>query len=99
MVAVTERAREHLLEMKSEARINQREVGFRLEPVPDNRWRLVPDEATESDQVVEHEGSIVLLVDAELSDELDDVEVDCIQTAAGQAELVFVRGEEGAGSI
>jgi Fe-S cluster assembly iron-binding protein IscA len=94
MVAVTERARERLLEMKFSASINQPEVGFRLKPAADDRWRLVPDEATESDQVVEHAGSTVLLIDADLSHVLDDGEVDCIETAAGQLELVLTRGEE-----
>jgi hypothetical protein len=95
MVVVTERARERLLEMKSSASINQPEMGFRLKPVRgDDRWGLVPDEPTETDQVVEYAGSTVLLIDADLSDALDNREVDCIETGAGQVELVLTRGEE-----
>jgi Fe-S cluster assembly iron-binding protein IscA len=94
IVAVTERARELLLEMKASASITEPEVGFRLKLAGNDRWSLVPDEATESDQVVEQDGSTVLLVDADLADALDDVEVDCMETAAGQVELVFTRGEE-----
>jgi hypothetical protein len=92
MVDVTERARERLLEMKFSASINQREVGFRLKPGSDDRWRLVPDKPTESDQVVEQAGSTVLLIDADLSDALDDRKVDCIETAPGEVELVLTRG-------
>jgi hypothetical protein len=94
MVAVTERARDRLLEMKASSSINEPEVGFRLKLAAQDRWSLVPDQATESDQVVEHDGSTVLLVDAELSDALHDVEVDCMETAPGQVELVLTRGEE-----
>jgi hypothetical protein len=68
-----------LLEMKASSNISEPAVGFRLKLMGQDRWSLVPDEATESDQVVEHEGSAVLLVDAELSDALEDVEVDCIE--------------------
>jgi hypothetical protein len=94
MVAVTERAKEFLLEMKSSASINQAKLGFRLEAAADDQWRLVPDEPTESDQVVEHAGSIVLLIDADLSETLADGEMDCRETTAGRVELVLTRGEE-----
>jgi hypothetical protein len=94
MVAVTERARERLLQMKSLASINQRALGFRLKPAADDRWGLVPDEPIESDQVVEHAGCTVLLIDADLSDALGNWEVDCIETATGQVELVLTRDEE-----
>jgi len=55
---------------------------------------LVPDEPTESDQVVEHAGYTVLLIDADLSEALGNGEVDCMETAAGQVELVLTRGDE-----
>jgi hypothetical protein len=92
MVAVTERAKEFLLEMKSSASINQAKLGFRLEPAVGDEWRLVPDEPTESDQIVEHAGSTVLLIDADLTEALADGEVDCIETTAGQVQLVLTRG-------
>jgi hypothetical protein len=94
MVAVTERARERLLQMKSLASMNQPELGFRLKPADDDRWGLVPDEPGESDEVVEHSGSTILLIDADLADALGNWEVDCIETAAGQVELVLTRDEE-----
>ena len=93
MVGVTERAKELLLEMKSSARINQSKLGFRLKPTADEWWRLVPDEPGESDEVVEHAGSTVLLIDAELCRVLGNGEVDCVETAAGQVKLVLTRGE------
>ena len=93
MVTVTERAKECLSQMKS-LTMNQPELGFRLRLADDNRWDLVPDEPGESDEVVEHAGSTVLLIDADLTDALGNWEVDCIETAAGQVELVLIRDEE-----
>ena len=80
--------------MKSSASINQPELGFRLKPAADDAWRLVPDESSESDQVVEHAGSTVLLIDADLSEVLGDRGLDCIETTAGQVQLVLTRGED-----
>jgi hypothetical protein len=92
MVEVTERAREFLLEMKASASINQSKLGFRIKPAPDDWWRLVPDEPGENDLVVEHDGSTILLIDADLCEALGDGEVDCIETA-GQVGLILTRGE------
>jgi len=94
MVAVTERAKELLLQMKFAASINQSKLGFRVKPAADDRWSLVPDEPAESDEVVEHAGSTLLLIDADLSEALGNGEVDCIETTAGHIELVFTRGED-----
>ena len=95
MVAVTDRARERLLQMKSWARMNQPELGFRLTPAAHDRWGLVPDEPSENDEVVEHAGSTILLIDADVADAIGNWEVDCVETAAGQVELVLTREEEG----
>ncbi|HEV8438835.1 MAG TPA: hypothetical protein VGT40_12125 [Methylomirabilota bacterium] len=94
MVAVTERAKALLLEMKSAANINQSKLGFRLKTAADDRWGLVPDEPAESDQVVQHAGSTVLLIDADLSEALGNGEVDCVETTAGEVELVLTPGED-----
>ena len=95
MVAVTDRAKERLLEMKNLANIDQPEVGLRLEPGDNGQWRLIPDEATESDQIVEHAGSKVLLIDADVSDAVGEGEVDCVETDAGSLELVLTPARDG----
>jgi hypothetical protein len=94
MVAVTERARERLLEMRVSASLTEPQAGFRFKPAAHDRWSLVPDEAAEGDEIVEHDGSTILLVDAELSNILDDMEVDCMEAAPGQFVVVVTRGEK-----
>jgi hypothetical protein len=83
-----------LLEMKASASINQSKLGFRLKPAASDWWGLVPDEPTENDQIVECEGSTVLLIDADLCEALGEGQVDCIETVAGQVKLVLTRGED-----
>jgi hypothetical protein len=91
MIAVTERAKEQLLNMKHSANINEPEVGLRLKPAATGEWELFPDQATEGDQVVEHGGSKLLLIGADASDALGDRQVDCQETAPGHVTLVLTR--------
>lgn len=99
MIAVTERAKEQLLDMRLSANINQPDVGLRLQPAATGGWQLFPDQVVEGDQVVEHDGSKILLIGAEASGELGDGQVDCRETAPGQVQLVLTRGNEpGSGS-
>lgn len=96
MIAVTERAKEQLLEMKLSANIKEPEVGLRLKPAATGEWQLFPDQAIEGDQVVEHGGSKVLLIGADASDALGDRQVDTQETAPGQVKLVLTStGEPG----
>jgi len=89
MVDVTERAKERLLDMKRLANISAPEVGLRLTPASTGEWQLVPDRATEGDQVVEHDGSKVLLIGANASEVLGDRQVDCRETTPGELHLVL----------
>jgi Fe-S cluster assembly iron-binding protein IscA len=89
MVAVTERAKERLLEMKLAANISEPEVGLRLKPAAGGEWGLVPDRALEGDQVVEYDGSKVLLVAADASEALGGRQVDCRETETGEMHLVL----------
>jgi len=96
MIAVTERAKEQLLEMKLSANIKEPEVGLRLKPAATGEWQLFPDQAIEGDPVVEHGGSTVLLIGADASDALGDRQVDAQETAPGRVKLVLTRpGEPG----
>jgi hypothetical protein len=94
MIAVTERAKEQLLDMKLSANINQPDVGLRLQPAATGGWQLFPDQVVEGDQVVEHGGSKILLIGADASGALGNGQVDCRETSPGQVQLVLTRGDE-----
>lgn len=89
MVHVTERAKEVLLETKRSANIKDPEVGLRLAHSPGGGLGLFADRMKAGDQVVKHEDSTVLLVDAELSELfLAGRTVDCTQSG-GKTDLVL----------
>jgi hypothetical protein len=94
MIGVTERAKEHLLDMKLSANLNQPEVGLRLQPASTGELQLFPDRAAEGDQVVEHGGSKVLLIGPDTSDAIGDGHLDCQETAPGQVQLVLTRSDK-----
>jgi hypothetical protein len=56
---------------------------------------LIADCARDDDQVVEHRGSTVLLVDPVAQNALDGVQVDCVETTEGDVELILVAQHEG----
>jgi len=67
MVTVTEAAREELLLILESAATQEPGVGLRMVPGRQGNIGLVLDTEKEGDQVVEHEGAKVLLVDEEVS--------------------------------
>jgi len=87
MVAVSERAKQKLLEQKQAANIAESAIGLRVAAAPTGQWMLVADHVRGDDQVVEHMGSTVLLVDPVAQEALDGVRVDCLETAEGDVEL------------
>jgi hypothetical protein len=92
MVRVTERAKEALLQTKLSPRIQDPEVGLRLASTPGGSLALVADRVKAGDQVVKHQDSTVLLVQAELSElVLAGATVDCTETDEGRRELVLRR--------
>jgi hypothetical protein len=93
MVSVTERAKDALLARKRSANINDPRVGLRLARSPGGKVALFADRMKAGDQVVKHQDSTVLLVDAELSElVLAGRTVDCAPRG-GRRELVLtVRG-------
>jgi Fe-S cluster assembly iron-binding protein IscA len=90
MVNVSERAKERLLEQKQAANLDDSDVGLRVAAGPTGQWTLVADHVREDDQVVEHRGSTVLLLDPVAQSVLDGAEVDCVETTDGDIELVLV---------
>jgi Fe-S cluster assembly iron-binding protein IscA len=89
MVTVTERAKERLLEQKQAARIEDAEIGLRVSADSTGQWMLIADHARDDDQVVEHRGSTVLLIDPVAQSVLEGTQVDCVETADGEMELVL----------
>lgn len=87
MVVVSDRAKQKLLEQKQAANIPEAEIGLRVAAAPTGQWMLVADHARTDDQVVEHMGSTVLLVDPVAQKALDGVQVDCLETDEGDIEL------------
>lgn len=90
MIEVTQRARKELHGMLVEAlapRTNGalRELGFRLVATPSDRssLALTLDAPGKDDEVVEHEGCSVLIVDAVASQLLEGLTLDVVETEDG----------------
>ncbi len=90
MVTVTERAKDALLSMKEAEDVGLPEVGLRLAREPSGQFGLVPDMSKPGDQVVEHQGSKVLLIGSEFSADLAGMVIDCHAAPEG-TELVLLR--------
>ena len=82
MITVTESAKQQLGMMLVLVGAGP-EVGLRLTATEPGQFGLAPDKEKEGDQVVEHEGSKVLLVDDEVSGALEGLTIDCEETPQG----------------
>jgi Fe-S cluster assembly iron-binding protein IscA len=91
MVSVSEQAKVLLLERKRAANIHEPDAGLRVAADPAGQWILVADRPRSGDQVVEHEGVTVLLVDPDTQSVLVGAMVDCLHTAEGETELALTR--------
>jgi hypothetical protein len=89
MVAVSDKAKELLLERKREANISDPDTGLRVAPDPTGQWVLLADQPRSGDQVVEHEGATVLLVSPDVQSALVGTTVDCMETSDGVMELAL----------
>lgn len=83
MVAVTERAKETLSQMRTSAHVDDPKSGLRLASGTSGKLELFPDRQRPGDQVVEYVGEPVLLVDRELASALTGVHIDCQATQQG----------------
>lgn len=90
MLNVTDRAREALFQKKLSKNIEERNVGWRLASGTAGELGLVADREQKGDQVVEHEGSTVLLIGKDLSDLLAGAAIDFMTTPEGPR-LVLTR--------
>jgi len=87
VITVTERAKEELkaILIANEAELDE---GLRLLPSSEGRFVLAVGDELSGDQVVEYEGSKVLLVGLEYLKILDGKTVDCRDTEDGTVLLV-----------
>lgn len=88
MLTVTNEAKQLLLEALL-ANTDDPEIGLRLALGPGGQLALVLDKEAEGDQVVEHKGSKVLLVGAELAFVVDGVTIDVRDTEDGPRLIVL----------
>jgi Fe-S cluster assembly iron-binding protein IscA len=84
MVTVTERAKTYLKESVL-SKIHAKAPGFtaRLAQTAPGEISLFPDKGMEGDEVVEHQGTTVLLIDGGLSDRLTGATIDCVDSPEG----------------
>jgi Fe-S cluster assembly iron-binding protein IscA len=82
MLIVTENARQYLKDMLL-SHSEDSEIGLRLTVEPPRQFGLVLDSEGAGDQVVEHEGSKVLLVAPDLVSVLEEVTIDVRDTPEG----------------
>jgi Fe-S cluster assembly iron-binding protein IscA len=90
MVNVTERAKEKLKALL-ETEGNDQSVGLRLGATPTGQFDVFPDRERPDDQVVEHDGAVVLLVGQEVAEKVDNTIIDYEESASGP-ELIIKRG-------
>jgi len=75
MVNVTERAKDRLKELLT-AKSDDPSVGFRLEQTRPGEFGVLPGRGRANDQVIEHQGAVVLLVGQEIAQTLEDTTID-----------------------
>ena len=89
MVVVTDRAKTYLKEsVLSKIQAQTPRASARLAQTAAGNLSVFPDKEMEGDQVVEHEGAIVLLIDGALSDRLAGATIDCVESP-GESHLTI----------
>ena len=97
MLTVTESAKAELKRVSSQD-LDQPEAVLRLVTDEMGQLSLVADVEKESDQVIKHEETTLLVVDEQLSTALEGVGIDCQDTDAGPRLVLFrSQPEEAAG--
>ena len=87
MIQVTERARE-IFKNKLEDLIERPGVMLRIGST-DSGLEILPDALKDDDQIVEHDGRAVLLIDHEVSETLADTTIDVEEHADGVRVVVW----------
>ena len=89
MITVTEKAAEELEALLERAKISDPQNAFddvmlRLFTTDDGKLAIAPDTPLDGDQVIEHRGNSVLLVGWELSETVEGLLIDCVETPEGR---------------
>lgn len=75
MVNVTARAREKLRELLA-TETDDPSIGLRLEAMTSGEFGVFPDREREDDQVVRHQGAVVLLIGQDIVQETEEATID-----------------------
>jgi Fe-S cluster assembly iron-binding protein IscA len=100
MVNVTDRARIALKSVLAQG-VEEPGTGLRVEISEEGSCSLFPDQMKAGDEVVEHEGDVLLLIGEEASQPLDGATIDLAETPEG-THLVLTKAnlpEDGAGGV
>ena len=92
MLSVTKRARDELKRMLT-GKVDNPQAGLRLTADDSGQLGLIVDIETPDDQVVEHDGSKVLIVKNTLAADLEGITIDVKDTSEGPR-LVIVKDSE-----
>jgi Fe-S cluster assembly iron-binding protein IscA len=90
MVTVTRRAKEQLKELL-ESGVDDSTVGLRLDTMPTGQLDVFADHAHADDQVVVHEGAVVLLVGQEVAETLGRATLDYEESETGAQFVIKAR--------
>jgi len=91
MVNVTDRAKNVLKSALSRSG-EERGTGLRVEISEEGTCSLFPDREKAGDQVVEHQGEVLLLIGEEASQPLDGATIDLAETPEGDRLIVSKPG-------
>jgi Fe-S cluster assembly iron-binding protein IscA len=89
MITVTPKAAEELEALLERAKLADPQNAFddvmlRLFTTDDGKLAIAPDTPLEGDQMIEHRGTNVLLVGWELSETVENLLIDCVETEQGR---------------
>ncbi|MFC2058216.1 hypothetical protein ACFLTS_01035 [Chloroflexota bacterium] len=89
MVKITDPAKDELKNILSLQNSADPEICLRLIQTAPGQFDLTADKEKEDDQVIEHQGSKMLLVGKELADILDGLTIDCEDSPEGPSLIMF----------
>ena len=72
-----DRPRERKAQGTLKNQIDDPSLGLRLETTASGQFGVFPDRERDDDQIVEHQGSLVLLVGKEIAQTMGDTTIDC----------------------
>ena len=97
MIGITASAMDELKAIKEKGKVScidefkevaygadESDIALRLVPTQTGHLALILDIYRKGDNVVEHDGAKVLLIDAELIDVVDGLRFDCVETPEGR---------------